>query len=242
MFDFSRQISEKFRFFSGNFVKKSIFPGKYPKNFDFFRQFKKSFHFPGKNGPFTATSGQIILFLLKNHHFRTYFLYMIRYCISMRTRRSGWSSSDRFVILVFNAFIISTILYNLRTPCKKGDAQPRPEIGHCVDLLKVWGESVWELFSTILRPVCARTRAQLRGNIAHHSLFIWNYSWTVDNMGDISKEMGERILQDIKIMETRYQGRLDVSPMADYCCMMNRDWLSEEEEHTRKSKNTRFCP
>src|SRR6218665_3963609 len=33
---FSRQISEKFRFFSGNFTKKSIFPGKFLKNFDFF--------------------------------------------------------------------------------------------------------------------------------------------------------------------------------------------------------------
>src|SRR6218665_1378862 len=53
-------------------VKKiSIFPGKFRKNFDF----------PGKNWPFrpTATSGQIILFLFKSHHFRTYFLYMIRY-------------------------------------------------------------------------------------------------------------------------------------------------------------------
>jgi len=48
-FDFSRQISEKFQFFSGNFTK----------NFDF----------TGKNWPFTATSGQIILFLFKSHHF-----------------------------------------------------------------------------------------------------------------------------------------------------------------------------
>src|SRR6218665_2547443 len=58
--DFSRQISEKNSFFSGNFTK----------------QFR---YFPGKNWPFTATSGQIILFLFKSHHFRTYFLYMIRY-------------------------------------------------------------------------------------------------------------------------------------------------------------------
>src|SRR6218665_441977 len=39
----------------------------------------KKFDFPGKNYPFTATSGQIILFLYKIHHFRTYFLYMISY-------------------------------------------------------------------------------------------------------------------------------------------------------------------
>jgi len=40
-------------------VKMWIFPGKFPKNFDFFTQFhKKSLDFPGKNWPFTATFGQ----------------------------------------------------------------------------------------------------------------------------------------------------------------------------------------
>src|SRR6218665_1218012 len=67
----------------------SIVPGKFPINFNFFRQLKKilfsrqisktNFDFPGKNWPFTATSGQMILFLLKSDHFRTYSLYMIRY-------------------------------------------------------------------------------------------------------------------------------------------------------------------
>ena|SRR6218665_604727 len=57
----------------------SIFPGKFPKNFNFFRQFPKKFDFPGKNWPFTTTSGKIILFLFKSQHFRTYLLYMIRY-------------------------------------------------------------------------------------------------------------------------------------------------------------------
>src|SRR6218665_1836317 len=55
-----------------------IYPGKFPKNFDFSGKFKK-FEFSGKNWPITATSWQIILFLFKSHHFRTYFLYMIRY-------------------------------------------------------------------------------------------------------------------------------------------------------------------
>ena len=63
---------------------------EFTKNFYFFRQFYKKFYFsrqiseiykifdfPGKNYPFTP--GQIILFLFKSHHFRTYFLYMIRY-------------------------------------------------------------------------------------------------------------------------------------------------------------------
>ena len=55
------------------------FPGKFPENFDFFRQFKIFLDFPGKNWPFPATSGQISLFLFKTHHFQTHFLYMIRY-------------------------------------------------------------------------------------------------------------------------------------------------------------------
>ena len=65
---FFRQIIEKFRFFSG----------KFKKNLISFRQFKNNFDFPCKNCSFTATSGQIFLFLFKSHHFRIYFLYMIR--------------------------------------------------------------------------------------------------------------------------------------------------------------------
>src|SRR6218665_360186 len=83
------QAIKKIRFFPGKFGKISIFPGKFLKNFDFFRlilkkiQFspaiKKISIFHAKNCSFTATSGQIILFLFKSHHFRTYFLYIIRY-------------------------------------------------------------------------------------------------------------------------------------------------------------------
>src|SRR6218665_2175927 len=70
------QISEKIQFHQ----KISIFPDKLVKTFNLFRQFRKEkFDFPGKNWPFRATSGQIIPFLLESHHFRTYFLYMIRY-------------------------------------------------------------------------------------------------------------------------------------------------------------------
>src|SRR6218665_1448300 len=87
-FDFSGQISEKFRFFqviSQNFD----FSRQILKNFDFSRQIFEEFQFfsgnlkkidfPGKTCSFSATSGKITLFLFKSHHFRTYFLYMIRY-------------------------------------------------------------------------------------------------------------------------------------------------------------------
>src|SRR6218665_1875577 len=67
-----------FNFFRQFYKRVSSFAGKFPKILIFFRQLKK-FDFPSKNCPFTATSGQIILFLFKSNHFRTYFLYMIRY-------------------------------------------------------------------------------------------------------------------------------------------------------------------
>src|SRR6218665_2904252 len=57
----------------------SIFPYKFSKNFNFTKKLTFPGKFPGKNWPFTATSGQIILFVFKSHHFRTYFLYTIRY-------------------------------------------------------------------------------------------------------------------------------------------------------------------
>src|SRR6218665_1143136 len=67
---------------SGNFTKylfflaisqknsNTNFPGKFPKNSNFFRQFHQKFRFSRPNWPFTATSGHIILFLFERHHFQ----------------------------------------------------------------------------------------------------------------------------------------------------------------------------
>jgi len=44
-----------------------------------------------------------------------------------------------------------------------------------------------------------------------------------ENLGDFSEEQGERFHQDIRVMETRYQGRWDVNMMADFCWTMKRD-------------------
>ena len=77
--------SNKFRFFQASFRKNSVFSGnlkkfnfsgKFLKNFDFFRELKIFFDFTGTNWPFQSTSMQIILFLFKSHHLRTYLLYM----------------------------------------------------------------------------------------------------------------------------------------------------------------------
>src|SRR6218665_2034632 len=77
-FDFYRQISQKFQSFQAILQKNIEFCRQISENFDSFRQLKNSI-FQAQNCPFTATSGQIILFLFKINHFRTYFLYMIRY-------------------------------------------------------------------------------------------------------------------------------------------------------------------
>ena len=68
----------KISIYSGNFTKEyRVFQANFRK-FWFFQAVKK-IDFPSKKCPFTAISGQIILFLFKSNHFRTYFLYMIRY-------------------------------------------------------------------------------------------------------------------------------------------------------------------
>ena len=70
----------KISIFSSNFTQKIwFFQANFRKISNFFRQLKFFSDFPGKSLSFTATSGQIILFLFKSHHFQTYFLYMISY-------------------------------------------------------------------------------------------------------------------------------------------------------------------
>src|SRR6218665_432006 len=70
---------KQFRFFQANFRENSIFSDNFKEKFRFFQaNFQKNSIFQAKQA-FTATSGQIILIFFKNHHFRTYFLFMIRY-------------------------------------------------------------------------------------------------------------------------------------------------------------------
>ncbi|GFX46376.1 uncharacterized protein TNCV_238381 [Trichonephila clavipes] len=58
-----------------------------------------------------------------------------------------------------------------------------------------------------------------------------------ENLGAVSEEQGERFHQDIKEMERRYQGRWNVSMMADYCWMLKRE---NSQEHSRKSTKRSF--
>jgi hypothetical protein len=59
------------------------------------------------------------------------------------------------------------------------------------------------------------------------------------NIGAVSEEHGERFHQDIKEMERRYQGSWNVSMMADYCCMLQREF--PEGLHKRKSTKRNFA-
>ncbi|GBN71088.1 hypothetical protein AVEN_129436-1 [Araneus ventricosus] len=42
------------------------------------------------------------------------------------------------------------------------------------------------------------------------------------NLGEVSEEQGERFHEDIKEMKRRYQGKWNVSMIADYCWMLQR--------------------
>ena len=61
------------------------------------------------------------------------------------------------------------------------------------------------------------------------------------NLGVVSEEQGERFYKDLKIMETRYQGRWDCSMMADYCWSLKRD-CHQSDEPRRKTRKRQFMP
>jgi hypothetical protein len=58
------------------------------------------------------------------------------------------------------------------------------------------------------------------------------------NLGDLSKEQGERFHKDIKTMEARYQGRWDAHMMADYC--WNLMWDCPGRSHSWMSYKKSF--
>ena len=61
-----------------------------------------------------------------------------------------------------------------------------------------------------------------------------------ENLGSMSDELRERFHQDLKEMETRYQGRWDAVMMADNCWNLKRDLPAAE--HSRSSKKQKFKP
>ena len=59
-----------------------------------------------------------------------------------------------------------------------------------------------------------------------------------ENLGSMSDEQGKRFHQDLKEMETRYQGRWDAVMMADYCWNLKRELPAT----SRSSKKWKFKP
>ena len=60
------------------------------------------------------------------------------------------------------------------------------------------------------------------------------------NCGDVSNKQVERFHQDIKEMETRYQGRWGARMMADYCWSIKHD--NPKANHSRQSRKRMFLP
>src|SRR6218665_3797576 len=112
--------AKKIRFLQANFRKISIFQAilqkniefyrQISKNFDFFRQLQK-FDFPSKKLSFYSYLWANYSISLQNYHFRTYFLYMIRY---NNISRPVHDSND-------------PLRPSLRPPCpKSGGRDPQP--------------------------------------------------------------------------------------------------------------------
>ena len=53
-----------------------------------------------------------------------------------------------------------------------------------------------------------------------------------DNLGAVSEELGERLHQDIKTIEKRYQGYWSENMMADYCWCLIRECTEVCETNT----------
>jgi hypothetical protein len=67
----------------------------------------------------------------------------------------------------------------------------------------------------------------------------FHFDYFPENLGDLSEEQGEKFHQDVKEMERRYQGRWDVSMMADYCWSTKTEALYQE--YKRKSSKQSFA-
>ena len=81
----------------------------------------------------------------------------------------------------------------------------------------------------------------LRANMSIKVHFLHNHlNRFPTNCGDVSDDQGESFHQDIKEMETRYQGRWDARMMADYCWSIKRD--NPKAHHSRQSRKRKFLP
>ena len=62
----------------------------------------------------------------------------------------------------------------------------------------------------------------------------------LENRRSMSDEQGDKFYQDMKEIETRYQGRWDAVMMSDYCWNLMKDIPTTE--YSRSSKKRKFMP
>ena len=99
-------------------------------------------------------------------------------------------------------------------------------------VLKFLGNTKDSDYKTVVENILTRFEALgCRMSLKVHFLYVHYFPLS---LSDMSEEYGERYHQDIKSMETWYQGRWNVSTMADYCWCLKRDCKSSEV--TRKAK------
>ena len=81
----------------------------------------------------------------------------------------------------------------------------------------------------------------LGSNMSVKMLYLFSHmSRFPENLVSMSDEQWERFHQDLKEMDTRYQGRWDAVMMADFCRKLKRDLPATE--HSRSSKKRKFKP
>ena len=77
-------------------------------------------------------------------------------------------------------------------------------------------------------------------SVKMHYVFSHMDQFPEKNLGSMNDEQGERFHQDLKEMETRYQGHRSAVMMADYCWNLKRDLPAVE--HFRSLKKWKFKP
>ena len=77
-------------------------------------------------------------------------------------------------------------------------------------------------------------RMSLKMHFLHYHLDFFS-----PNMGDVSKEHGERFHQDISDMERRYQGQWNCNMMGDYLWSIIREVFSIHRRKSRKHNHFR---
>ena len=114
----------------------------------------------------------------------------------------------------------------------------------------------WKAFSDVVKNFLGNMKSQnfskLVENLlqAFHNLqcnmsvkvhFLYSHlDYFPENLGAFSEEQGERFHQDIKVMEKRYQGRWNISMIADYCWSLMHE--TSKFEHSRQSKRMKLLP